>query len=119
VPPIVIAIAAAAGFVLLALAALPAVLLARPAQRTRVRAASGRRLALCWVGALLPWTAALVTVAVRDRITVSLNSVPALVLALVALLALWALLVMLPVGVVTATLVWARARWNPRHLADR
>jgi hypothetical protein len=118
-PPVVLAVAAVAALVLLVLAALPAIVLTRPARAARVRAAAARPLLLWWVAALIPWATVAVATVLPVNITVSIHSTAKLVLAVLVLLVLWALLVVLPVGVITATLLWAQARRRPQEVLER
>lgn len=106
----VLAIAIAAGIALLALCIGTAWLVLRPAGRARVSRWSSVQLLAALVAACVPW---LIVRVWRMRITVSIHSIGPLLGWLLLALCVFAVLVLLPLAVLLAAIVWLRARRVP------
>ena len=103
------AIAVACAGILLA-GGILAVVFARPERIQRLEHARPQQVLLWWLGVILPWGIVSTYAVMHDAISFALTGGWTLLLAGVVLAAVTILLLMLPIAVVAATIVWLRAR---------
>lgn len=114
-PAFIWAVAAAVLLVLLVMIAVPLWLLTRTPRIERLRAASGRRVLLWWLVAIAPWGISIAYVELQKSFHIGTDSLWGVAGYLLLLLILFALLVVLPVVVITASGIWAAARWKDQQ----
>ena len=115
-PVFIWAFAAAVLIMLLSMIAVPLWLLTRRPRIERLRAAPGRRVLLWWLAAVVPWAISIAIVELQRSFHVSASSLWGVAGYLLLFLALFAVLVVLPVLVIAGSGIWIVAHWkNGRH----
>ena len=99
--------------ILLLMIAVPLRVITRKPRIERLRAAPPRRVLLWWLAAIVPWAVSIAVVELQRSFHIGTDSLWGAAGYLLLFLALFAVLVVLPVVVIVGTGIWAVGRYKP------